>query len=811
MQIYTEASVYRQRQTELNDAALRQVELANADLTSIIDSAKQIGGVIGTFPEVMNLTVVGPGDVGPVVADPVVADPGLAGAGPVADCNERLAALHRSLSAYRFFAVTDAAGRPICASSNPLIAPQTAAPAWIAPLLGEPGSDIGEYATAPDIEGPFLPIGVPLPGERGLIVAALDLRWLSRHLQETQLERPSRLPNATLALADRRGTVIARFPEAEQWTGRPLPDWVRPLITGARPTTGVVSSVDGGRELAAFIPGSLPPVGLMAVEFLDRSTAMADTETTVWRNGGLMAAAVLVALALAWLFGRRFLDRPAEALIAAADRWRNGDLHARAEIAGSAGAFSDLAGAFNTMAATLEPREQAQRQQADRLTALVAERSRELSSSNNRLQVEIAEREKTETALNHAQKLQAVGQLAGGISHDFNNMLTTVLGSLELMERRVATVPQRWTEADAERLRTLITRAIAAVGRGADLSSGLLRFARRPRADARPTDVNRLITDLLTLATSALGRRVRLVTELEEAPWPIHVDPSQVEAAVLNLCLNARDAMPEGGTLTIRTANTMVTAGQTAPQMAAPGLPADDALPPGPYVSIAIIDTGTGMTPEVQRRAFDPFFSTKGDAGSGLGLSQVQGMVRQAGGTVRLRSTPGSGTEITLLLPRANVEATAATLAPHAAAPVRHKLPAMTVMVVDDDQAVRQVTVEMLRDLGCEVLQAPGGAEALALLAKTGKPPDILLVDYAMPGMNGLTLARRLREDGLTVPIGMVTGYAELAEVDAGESPLDGLLRKPFTIDELQALVVRLAARGRPRSNIVRLPVPQRG
>ncbi len=811
-QIYTEVSAYQQRQAELSDVALRQVELANADLTSIIDGIRQIASVLTAFPEVAGLT---------------------------ADCNERLASLHRSLSAYRFFAVSDANGRLVCASAPALLATPAVAPSWISTLFTEPGADIGVFATAPGIEGPFLPVGVALPSGKGAIVAGLDLRWLSRHLQETQLERSPLLPNGTLVIADRAGTVIARFPEAEQWMGRPLPDNVRPLMVQSRPTTTIAGGADGRQDLVAFIPASLPPVGLITVELLERSAAFLDADRAIWRNAMLICGAALFALVLTWFLARRFVDRPAGTLRAAADRWASGELRARAGTDAARSIFTPLARSLNAMATSLEARQQEQRQQTERLAALVAERTRELSVNNNRLQVEIAEREKTEAALGHAQKLQAIGQLAGGISHDFNNMLTTVLGSLELMERRVSTSPQRWTEADAERLRSLITRAIGAVGRGADLSSGLLRFARRPRADARPTDVNRLIGDLVTLATSALGRRVRLVTELEEAPWPIHVDPSQVEAAVLNLCLNARDAMPEGGTLTIRTANTMITTAAPAPQagvpqagtlaaaqagpaaalttstIAAPGSaetaggPADF-LPPGPYVSISIIDTGTGMPPEVQRRAFDAFFSTKGDAGSGLGLSQVQGMVRQAGGAVRLHSTPGIGTEVTLLLPRAAIEA-ATTLVPRASDPFQQKLPAMVVMVVDDDNAVRQVTVEMLRDLGCEVQQAPGGTEALALLAVVAKPPDIVLVDYAMPGMNGLVLARKMREDGLTVPIGMVTGYAELADVEAGESPLDGLLRKPFTIEELQALMIRLGSRSRPRSNVIRLQVPQRG
>jgi CheY-like chemotaxis protein len=266
------------------------------------------------------------------------------------------------------------------------------------------------------------------------------------------------------------------------------------------------------------------------------------------------------------------------------------------------------------------------------------------------------------------------------------------------------------------------------------------------------------------------------------------VDPSQVEAAILNLCLNARDAMPDGGRLTIRTTNVMVEPGR--------GDPGTDELAPGGYIQVCISDTGVGMAPEIKARAFDPFFTTKGPgAGSGLGLSQVYGLARQSGGGVSIDSAPNKGTRVTLFLPRA------ATVDDIDSAPgeelMELPLPSMQnelILVVDDDNAVRQVTVEMARDLGCEVAQASGGDQALALMAKLSPSPKIILLDYAMPGMNGLQLARALRDRGVTAPIALVTGYAELSEVDVGAGQLAGLLRKPFTIRELQALLTQLRA-----------------
>jgi CheY-like chemotaxis protein len=312
-----------------------------------------------------------------------------------------------------------------------------------------------------------------------------------------------------------------------------------------------------------------------------------------------------------------------------------------------------------------------------------------------------------------------------------------------------------------------------------------LAFSRRQRLAARPTDVNALLAELITLATSTLGRRVQVVPELSDDLWPAMVDPSQVEAAILNLCLNARDAMPDGGRLTVRTSNLVVAGG---------GQPTSDShLPTGSYVQVCISDTGTGMSPEVKARAFDPFFTTKGPgAGSGLGLSQVYGMARQSGGNVTIDSAPGEGTRVTLCLPRAMAAEEVGQVPDDNVNLPQPGTPGELILVVDDDNAVRQVTVEMARDLGCEVAQAAGGDQALALVDKL--TPKLVLLDYAMPGMNGLQLARALRERGLTAPIALVTGYAELSEADVAAGELSGLLRKPFTIRELQGLLTQLRA-----------------
>jgi signal transduction histidine kinase/ActR/RegA family two-component response regulator len=539
------------------------------------------------------------------------------------------------------------------------------------------------------------------------------------------------------------------------------------------PTAGVatVDSFDAHPVLLAASSGALSPDGPYVVVGFDPPGLLADLGASVVRAAVMGGLATLLALVITYLAARRFIQRPAGRLLAAAQRWRRGELATRADMAGDRSEFGRLGEAFNQMASDLEARVAEHAQQAHLLEAVVAERTRELSDSNNRLHLVIAERERTEAVLHQAQKLQAVGQLAGGVAHDFNNLLATILGSLELIERRV--------QGEDDRLRTLLTRAMDAVQRGAQLTSRLLAFSRRQRLAARPTDLNRLITDLVTLASSTLGRRVRIETELAPDLWPALADPSQVEAAILNLALNARDAMPQGGVLSLATGNESVT-------------DPDGDAEPGDYVRISVSDTGIGMSNEVLARAFEPFFTTKDGKGSGLGLSQVYGLVRQSGGTVRIRSAMGGGTTVALLLPRA------AQLAPAAdgegTVGARRRGRGGLVLLVDDDADVRQVSVEMLRDLGYEVAEAAGGEEALDTVRRLPAPPALLVLDYAMPGMNGLRLAAALRAMGIAAPLLLATGYAELSDDQSGVTP-DAILHKPFSLAELDRTLLRLRTR----------------
>ncbi len=750
----TLASLYVQRRAELDALATRQVELANADIRGVADGGRAL------------LLAVAQIQVGP-------------------DCPERLAALLRDISSYRFLVMLDGGGRTICASRPDLAGPLAARPDWLtrllagqAPVAGgaAPGGfRVGTYATLATVPGAFLPLALRLRGPGGadrLLIGALDLHWLGKHLSDMRGLDGRVSANSALAVIDRDGVILARVPNPDRWVGSRLdPDAMARIKAPASGAVTVRAFDDHPVLLAAS--SAKPPDGLSVVVGVHTPGLLADIGIAVVRAAILGGLATLAALVITYLAARRFIQRPAGRLLAAAQRWRRGELATRAEMQGDRSEFGRLGEAFNQMASDLEARLAEHAQQAHLLEARVAERTRELSDSNNRLQVEIAERERTEAVLHQAQKLQAVGQLAGGVAHDFNNLLATILGSLELIERRV--------QSEDERLRKLLTRAMDAVQRGAQLTSRLLAFSRRQRLAARPTDLNRLVTDLVTLASSTLGRRVRIETELAPDLWLALADPSQVEAAILNLALNARDAMPQGGVLSLATGNESVT-------------DPDGDAEPGEYVRISVSDTGMGMSNEVLARAFEPFFTTKElGKGSGLGLSQVYGLARQSGGTVRIRSAIGGGTTVALLLPRA-AQTAAAAADSGGAVSTRRRAGAELVLLVDDDPDVRQVSVEMLRDLGYEVAEAAGGEEALDTVRRLPAPPALLMLDYAMPGMNGLRLAAALRAMGVDAPLLLATGYAELSDDQSGITP-DAILHKPFSLAELESTLRRLRTR----------------
>lgn len=395
----------------------------------------------------------------------------------------------------------------------------------------------------------------------------------------------------------------------------------------------------------------------------------------------------------------------------------------------------------------------------------IEQKVRELNDTlERRVEEQTAERMKAEDALRQAHKMEAVGQLTGGIAHDFNNMLGAVIGSFDLILRN---------PAHRDRVQRYAEAGLHAAERGARLTGQLLAFSRARQVEMKPLVVDRVVGGMRDMLAQALGPMVRLSLRLESADTQVMADPTQLEMAVLNLAINARDAMPEGGEVTIATAVRHL---EEAPEVTR-----------GEYVEISVVDTGAGMDPEVAARAFEPFFTTKDvGKGTGLGLSQVYGIARQAGGTARIESRAGQGTRVSIYLPRTEGQPRADIESPdHDDLVSTHA--AITILVVDDDANLRGVLVETLDALGYRVLEAEDGASGLAVLE--AHTPDVMMLDFAMPGMDGAEVARIALQRHPRLPIIFATGYADTAAIAevAGSGAL--VLRKPFRVIELQAML----------------------
>ncbi|HET8747330.1 MAG TPA: response regulator [Ramlibacter sp.] len=388
----------------------------------------------------------------------------------------------------------------------------------------------------------------------------------------------------------------------------------------------------------------------------------------------------------------------------------------------------------------------------------ILQRTRELASANDRLMKEINERERAQAALTQVQKMEAIGRLTGGIAHDFNNLLHVVNMNLELVS----------LYAKEEKVKPVVERAKSAARRGARLTNQLLSFARSQSLLPKLTRVNQLLLGMKDLLEISVGSGVEVELDLCEEDATAVFDPSQMEMAILNMAVNSRDAMPEGGKLKITTGTRF--------------LDEDRDLPPGDYVLVSVSDSGSGIPANVLPKVFDPFFTTKPlGRGTGLGLSQVYGFARQSGGVARIRSEEGKGTTVEMLFPEADAEAEEQTVQKQQPA-VPALAGACHILVVEDDPDVRRVIVECLSLIGYKVTEAANGSEALASLAAV--KPDLLVVDYAMPDMTGAEVISEARKMVGELPVILATGYADMAAVErlAGKPKI---LRKPFDIAAL--------------------------
>ncbi|GKS85782.1 response regulator [Acidovorax sp. SUPP1855] len=411
------------------------------------------------------------------------------------------------------------------------------------------------------------------------------------------------------------------------------------------------------------------------------------------------------------------------------------------------------------------------------LEARVVERTQEVENALARLTTESREREAAQEALRQSQKMEAVGQLTGGLAHDFNNLLATITGSLELLHRRVG-------QGRYDDLERYVSVGQGAAKRAASLTHRMLAFSRRQTLDPKPTDVNRLVKGMEELIRRTIGPENELEVVGAVGLWTTHVDPHQLESALLNLCINSRDAMPGGGRLTIETANKWMDERASL----------DRDLPPGQYVSLCVTDTGTGMAPEIIHRVFEPFFTTKPiGMGTGLGLSMVYGFARQSGGQVRAYSEPGMGTTMCIYLPRH--EAPAQDIDLPSVPSIAGGQGSGTVLVVDDEPSVRSLVVEVLQEMGYDTIEAQDGASGLLVL-QSSTHLDLLITDVGLPGgMNGRQMADSGRVYRPDLKILFITGYAENAAVGNGHLERGmQVLTKPFTLDALARRVQGLIA-----------------
>jgi signal transduction histidine kinase/ActR/RegA family two-component response regulator len=412
------------------------------------------------------------------------------------------------------------------------------------------------------------------------------------------------------------------------------------------------------------------------------------------------------------------------------------------------------------------------------LETRVAERTEAVVSALDTLNQEIRERQAAEEALRQSQKMEAVGQLTGGIAHDFNNLLTGVIGSLELLQRRLA-------QGRIEEVERYVTAAMTSANRAAGLTHRLLTFSRRRPLEAKVTDLNRTLASIEDLLRRTISERIDLQMALPGGVWRLRCDPNQLENAILNLAINARDAMPEGGRLKIETGNETL-GSELAKRWN---------VAPGQYVFVAVSDTGVGMPPDVVERVFEPFFTTKPlGVGTGLGLPMIYSFARQTGGCVRIESAPGEGTTVAIYLPRSRKDVTHSFEEPLGQEP-HPSGDGRVVLVVEDEQAVRSLVMEVLQEHGYRGISATDGASALEVL-RSDAHVDLLITDVGLPGLDGPRLVEAALAHRPGLKVLFMTGYAR--DVPAG--PADcagsmGTILKPFTMDGLLNQVgQRLAA-----------------
>lgn len=587
---------------------------------------------------------------------------------------------------------------------------------------------------------PIITVGVPvLHGEHVAYVLAMGLgpEIVSALLKEQNLLSEAISPAWTIAIIDRKGIILARNRELDQFLGKPVAPLLRKAMISAAEDTWIPNiTSDGTPVYSTFrrssVTGWTVAIGIPR-EFVDAPTRQ------TWKlgvGGGLSFLAVSLLLAY-WM--AQEIRWPVNRLAAMVKAMGRGE---------AVGPFQSGVHELNLVGDGLCEAAITLAHHREHLEDVVGARTRELKQAQ-------------ETLL-QSQKMEAIGQLTGGIAHDFNNLLTVAWGSLEMLEARTSD----------ERSLRLLQSARCAIARGAKLTGSLLAFARKQRLQPIITDLNSVIVEMTEMLRRSIGPTIEIQHALAPDLWPVLIDIAQIEMAFLNIAINARDAMLEGGMLLIETENI-----------------SDEA--PGEVTSrecvlVSMRDTGTGMSREVMERAFEPFFTTKETGkGTGLGLSMVFGVVSQSGGAVRLRSGIGRGTTVQVYLPRAS---RVALPDPQDVLPPRSQTSTPgRILVVDDDPAVRQLIVECLQESGYSVVPSDSGRAALALLER-GDPFDLVVMDQVMPGLSGQDTARLARRVRPGLKVLFISGYAGVAEY-ATEPTQDIWLKKPFRPETLVGAV----------------------
>jgi len=604
---------------------------------------------------------------------------------------------------------------------------------------------------------PILAVGVPVFRD-GQVVDVLAM-GIGPEILEGLLHEQSLSHDWIAGIFDRNGIIVARSRELDRFLGKPVGPSLRQAMAWAVDSWFSSVTSEGISVYSTYrrspITGWTAAIGVPK-DFVDGPFRRAQL---IAFGGG--AAVLALSLVLArWM--ARAIRRPVESLTAATNALGSGE--PVGQVSGGVRELDQVGDALRTTAATLA-------RNREQLESMVAERTHELAAANKRLRAEIDAREQAQSALLQAQKMEAMGQLTGGVAHDFNNLLAAISGSLSLLEPRIS---------DEGSLRLLRTAQHGA-SRGAQLTESLLAFARKQRLDPVAADLNTIIVEITQMLSRSIGPSVEISHALAPGLWPVLVDIGQIETALLNIAINARDAMPGGGKVVIQTAN-----------IAARSDKLPDELADQDCVLVAMRDTGTGMSPDVIERAFEPFFTTKEiGKGTGLGLSMVFGVVSQSGGTVRICSRLGDGTTVQIYLPRATVAATPER--PGTASVV--EIAGAHILVVDDDPDVRWVIAQDLGEIGCSVAEARSGEDALAILER-GEPCDLMVIDLVMPGLSGIDTIRLARCNRPDLKVLFASGYADMSRF-AESLGHETLVKKPFTLETLAA-AVRAALRKVP-------------